>query len=125
TITVTVSDSTGESKAYVNVNSTVQGSSGGGTTTPGGSISLTSLTLTAGGVAVGTVANPVTASTPATVSAILVDASGNPMTNQVVAFSLNADSGVGALDASSALTDGSGLATVTLSAGTATGAGTV
>lgn len=127
TITVTVSDATGESKAYVNVTSSVQGSTGGGGTTPTGSISLTSLTLTAGGVAVGTVANPITTNTPATVSAILRDASGNPMANQVISFNLNAESGVGALDTSTALTDGSGLATVTLSAGTKTpgGAGTL
>jgi hypothetical protein len=55
----------------------------------------------------------VTSAAPATVTATLLDASGNPVANTVVTFTVNA--AIGSLSAPSALTNSSGVATVTLS----------
>ena len=69
--------------------------------------------------------NTVTAAAPATVSAKLLAAGGAPMPGQVITFSTV--NGLGSFSSTTALTDASGLATVTLQpkAATSTGADTV
>jgi hypothetical protein len=87
----------------------------GGPTDPGGPVATTysvSVTLSS---------QTVTAAQPATVTARVVSSTGAAVTNQVVNFSTG--TGLGAFSASTALTDGNGNATVTLSPATSTSVG--
>lgn len=76
------------------------------------------------GSQIGTAANPITLSSSATVTVTLLQADGStPIVDAPIVFSLS--SGVGILGKTSALTDGSGTATLILMAGTTQGAGTL
>jgi hypothetical protein len=92
--------------------------------TTSGVPSLTTPTLLDGSSnPVGTTANPITDTNPATVSVTLTN--GGPLANKLINFSLTG--AVGTLDPSvgTALTDGAGKATITLKAGSQEGAGTI
>lgn len=90
------------------------GTAGGGTGGTGG----TTLTYT---VAVTLSSQTVTAAQPATVSAKVTASNGSVLANQVVTFGTAA--GLGSFSAVSALTNDSGVATVTLSPASSTGVG--
>ncbi|XOV89923.1 MAG: beta strand repeat-containing protein [Pseudomonadota bacterium] len=89
--------------------------SGGSTTTP--TLTITLLDAT------GTATNSVTGTNVLTVEGTLLDGSGNPLANTVVSFSTT----IGEIFPASgtALTNATGVATVTLGAGTTAGAGVV
>lgn len=84
-------------------------SSGGGTVTPVPTLAVSLSSTT------------VSAASPATVSATVHDASGNAVAGTVVNFAVNP--AVGALSSTAALTDSSGIASVTLSPAAAAGTG--
>lgn len=87
---------------------------------------LTTPELKNGADTVGTTAKSINDDTPARVTVTLTDG-GVPMANKVVTFTIVGASGVGALDpvTGTALTDGSGLASITLNAGSNEGAATL
>jgi hypothetical protein len=103
------------------------GCSGGGPTTSGtgsGSGECTSNcggTTTPGSVAVALSSNTVTSAAPATVTATVLDGNSQPVSGAVVNFAVNP--AIGSLSASAALTDASGVASVTLSPATSTTSG--
>ncbi|MET0382830.1 MAG: Ig-like domain-containing protein [Burkholderiaceae bacterium] len=110
--------------AALAVSVTLGGCSAGGkeqptVTTPGGGVT------TVPTVTVALSSTTVTSGQPATVKATVVDASKKPVSGIVVTFSAN--SAVGLLNPTSALTDATGVATTTLSpaSSTTTGADTV
>ena len=85
------------------------GTGGGGTAAPAFSVAVSLSNQT------------VTAAQPATVSARVTAVDGTTLSNQVVSFGTTA--GLGAFSARSALTDGNGVATVTLSPASSTSVG--
>lgn len=73
------------------------------------------------GVSAGTIDNPVSSINPGVLRVTLTDASGDPVTSQVVTFVTD----IGTVSPATQLTDSTGVATVALTAGDTAGAGTI
>jgi hypothetical protein len=84
------------------------GGGGGGTTAPSASVVVTLVNAS------GQSSNVVSSATPLTAKALVSDKAGTPIANAVVAFSADASLVLMAPSAGTALTDSSGVATVTL-----------
>ena len=105
------------------------GGASGGTSTTGGTTGNTtvaaSLVLTLSDPATGNASNALTSGSPLTVTALLKDTAGAVVSNSVVTFTTGASFGTFSPASGTALTNASGIAMISLVAGSTTGAATV
>lgn len=99
---------------------TASTASSAGTTS---SSTTTTTTTTTGSIALSLSANSITTGSPATVTATLTDATGNPVPQAVITFTTDATYGVISPSSGTALTDTAGKASVLLNAASVTAAG--
>jgi len=98
-----------------------EGTGGGG----GGGTSAASLTLTMTDPSTGNPSNSLASGSPLTLTALVRDSNGSVVQNAVVTFTTDNEYGVFSPSSGTALTNATGIASLTLSAGTNTGAATV